>query len=379
MAHGSREVYRGKRGKRNIAGILLTILALLVLGAAVFFYSFQKYLVYGQSGLALELPALATSATQGDDGASEAFPDVSTELVVDAADFSAVPASAGEDLPELRALFVPAEAVAAGETGLYQDVMAQYGANALVLEVRPESGQLVYPSAAETAVSFGLSGSFDLQSLVTSLKDSGVYLAAQISCCVDDLLASRNPLITLRNASGGVFADESGRMWLDPYNTTVRDYTAALIEELADMGFDEVVLSNAAHPVTEEPLVYSEALSSTPTPLAAVCGFARAVTAAAKDSGARIDALLSPDTVHGSGADTTGQDLTLFGKVFDRLCAEADSAWQYGTDLDAVSPELTLGDAAQRYLPVMSFAPDNAEAWIVRVPESVVGAGTTTP
>lgn len=381
MAHGSREVYRGRRGKRNIAGLLLFILALLILIAAVLFYSFQKYLVYGQSGLTLELPVLAASVPSGDgDGAAEVFPTVSAELVIDPADYSAVPASAGEDLSALRALFVPAEAISAGETGLYQDAMAQYGANALILEVRPESGQLVYPSATETAVSFGLSGSYDLQSLAASLKDAGVYLAAQISCCTDDLLASRNPLVALHNASGGVFADGDGRMWLDPYNATVRAYAAALIGELADMGFDEVLLANAAHPVTDEALVYSVALSSTPTPLAGVSGFALSVTAAAKADGVRIDALLEDDTVHGGGSAGTGQDIALFAKVFDRLCAPADSAWQYEADTGTISPSLTLGDPAQRYLPVMSFAPEDAGSWIVRVPDGVIqGAETETP
>lgn len=370
MAVRPKEVYRGKHRRRNIVTILLFIVAVLVVGAVVMFYSFQKYIVYGQDGVSLELPILATPAPTDESGGTADFETVNAELVIDPADYSAVAATAGEDLAPLKGLLVPAASVSEAGIAEYESLMASYGANALVLEVKPDSGQLVYASGVSTAASYGLSGAFDLQAQVTALKDKGIYLAALVSCCTDNLLATRNPLIALRNAYGGVYTDTSG-MWLDPYSSMVRDYIRDLSLELAQMGFDEVILRNLAHPVTDDALVYSETLSSTPTPAGGVSGFAVSLSSAMTDSGAVLSAVLSADTLHNGLSDKTGQDAELFFKVFDRVCGPADSAWQYGADRDALSAYITVGEAAMRWLPVMSYAPDGASCWIVNVPDSV--------
>jgi hypothetical protein len=223
-----------------------------------------------------------------------------------------------------------------------------------------------------TATDYGLAGTFDLQAAVTSLKEQNIYLAAMVSCCVDDLLATRDSFIALRNASGGVYTDSAG-MWLDPYNGTVRDYISDLSLELAQMGFDEVILKNVAHPITDETLVYSETMSFNPTPVSGVSGLAMNVSKAMETSGATLSAVLSTDTLHVGLADKTGQNAELFFKVFDRVCGWADSAWQYGLDKDSLSSYITLGDASLRYLPIMSYAPEGASNWIVKVPDGVAG------
>jgi hypothetical protein len=374
LAVRPKEVYRGKHKRRNIIAVLLFIVAFLIVGAVVMFYSFQKYIVYGQDGVSLELPILATPAPTDAAGEAMDFAAVEAELVVDAPDYSSVAATAGENLTALRALFVPEDRVTADGIAQYVGLMETYGANALVLEVKNANGLLAYPSAVSTAVSYGLTGAFDLQSEVTALKDQGIYLAAEISCCVDDTLATRDSPLTLRNAYGGVYTDSAG-MWLDPYNGTVRDYIAGLAQELAQMGFDEVILNNFSHPVTDDALVYSETMSYTPTPLSAVSGFAVSLSSAVKDSGAALSVILSPDTVTGGLSDKTGQDASLFLKVFDRVCCAADSAWQFGTEKDTLSADITLGDASMRCLPIMSYAPEDAASWIVNVPDDVLAAG----
>ena len=133
MAVRPNEVYKGKHRKRSILGIALFILAVLIVGAVVLFYSFQKYLVYGQDGVKLELPILATPAPVDESGNAQQFEDVQAELVVDPPDYSSVKTTADETTPELRALFVPAESVTDEGIKSYQDKLSGYGANALVI------------------------------------------------------------------------------------------------------------------------------------------------------------------------------------------------------------------------------------------------------
>lgn len=372
MAIRPKEVYKGKHKRRNIIAILLFIVAVLIVGAVLMFYSLQKYLVYGQDGVSLELPILATPAPTDETGETTDFEEVDAELIVETPDYSDVAATAGEDLPDMRALFVPAEDLSNSGIETYAALMETYGANALLLEVKPESGQLLYASTVATAESYGLSGAYDLQTEVAALKEQGIYLAAMVSCCVDDLLATRNSFIGLRNSYGGVYTDSSG-MWLDPYSGKVRDYIGDLVLELVQMGFDEIVLKNFAHPVTDNELVYSETMSFAPTPLAGISGFAVSLSTAVEDSGAVLSVILRTDTLTEGLADQTGQDIALFFKVFDRVCCQADSAWQHGVNLDALSSHITVGDASQRFLPIISYAPEGAASWIVTVPAEVLG------
>ena len=72
MAKNNRpDVYKGRRKKLNVLGIVLSALALLIVAAFVVFGAFQKYIVYANNGISLELPILATSSPgseQGEDG-----------------------------------------------------------------------------------------------------------------------------------------------------------------------------------------------------------------------------------------------------------------------------------------------------------------------
>ncbi len=95
------------------------------------------------------------------------------ELVIEQPDYSDVTATAGEDLSDLRALFVPAEAISTEGIGTYAALMETYGANALLLELKPESGQLAYASTVPQPRSYGLSGTYDLQTEVAALQSRG--------------------------------------------------------------------------------------------------------------------------------------------------------------------------------------------------------------
>lgn len=372
MAPRNKDVYRGRHKRRSMIGGIVFLVVLLMTAAVVIFYSFQKYIVYGQDGISLELPILATPEPTDETGDVTDFPVVNAELVVESPDYSTVEARAGEELTDIRALFVPAESVSIEGLAKYADLLSAYDANALVLELKPTSGALVYPTEVELAVSYGLSGSFDMTEAIAALKERGVYLVAQLSCCADSLLAGRNSPIALKNAYGNVYTNYIGG-WLDPYNATVRQYISDLALEAAGMGFDEVLFKHLEQPLTDEVLSYSVSLSSPPTPTVGVSGLAMKLTRDLESTGVRVSVLLNYDALAAEKTEISGQDAELFFKVFDRVCCWSGTAWEYGFYRDAMSQYVTLGEASKRYLPIMSFAPEGATSCIVLVPASVLG------
>lgn len=372
------EVYRGRRKRLNVLGVVFGALAALILLTVVLFFGLQKYIVFEHDGVRVALPGAAA----GEDGAlpnDETAPEqVNAVLEITDPDYSAVPASAGEGLADMAAVFVPAQDVSMSGVGRYMSVMSSYGANALVLEVKPVSGQLVWASSSPTAAAYSLNGTLDLEAMVAALRqqdeDGELYLVAQLSCCIDGLLAERCPSAALRFATGAAYADSEGA-WLDPYSATVSAYLSELCSELAEMGFDELLLKSLSLPITEEAIGFSVELSSTPTPEAAVCGLAVELTNALEAYDIPVSAILDTTSLRSGLADKSGQNLELFGKVFDRLCSATDSAWLSGVDRDSIDQYLSLGSLETRYVPIMNYVPEGFTSCIVRVPDGVLPTG----
>ena len=372
------EVYRGRRKRLNVLGVVFGALAALILLTVVLFFGLQKYIVFEHDGVRVALPGAAA----GEDGAlpnDETAPEqVNAVLEITDPDYSAVPAAAGEGLADMAAVFVPAQDVSMSGVGRYMSVMSSYGANALVLEVKPVSGQLVWASSSPTAAAYSLNGTLDLEAMVAALRqqdeDDELYLVAQLSCCIDGLLAERCPSAALRFATGAAYADSEGA-WLDPYSATVSAYLTELCSELAEMGFDELLLKSLSLPITEEAIGFSAELSSTPTPEAAVCGLAVELTNALEGYDIPVSAILDTTSLRSGLADKSGQNLELFGKVFDRLCSATDSAWLSGVDRDSIDQYLSLGSLETRYVPIMNYVPEGFTSCIIRVPDGVLPTG----
>ena len=357
-AKNNREVYRGRRRRLNVLGIVFGALAVLLLLLIVLFYGLQRYIVFEHDGIAVVLPGAQNDSASGDASQDEAYglTQVNAALTVEEPDYSAVAATAGEGLDDMVAIYVPSADVSLDGVGKYLNVMGQYsGANALVLDVKPVSGQLAWASSSSVAASYSTNGTTNLSQLVASIKQQhpDIRLVAQLSCCIDGLLAQRCPAAALCLASGAAFIDSEGA-WVDPYSDTVSTYLTELCTELIDMGFDEILLHGLTMPITDQALLYNVQLTN------------------ALDSyDVPVSVILDTMSLRDGLSSTSGQNLELFGKIFDRLCSATNSAWQSNIDLGSVDQYLTLGSTAQRYVPIMEYIPEGFSSCIIHVPDSV--------
>ena len=368
------EFYKGRRKKRNYALVPSAIALGVIMLIVVLFYGMQKYAVITKYGVAVELPILTRGQTTVDSSGNEVkvFEQVETELVYDEPDYSYIKATAGDDVPEIRAIFVP-------YTDLTKEKLNEYTArlsrgNALVLEMKPRSGNLMWDSQADMALGYGLTVSNDqtaqMPALIAELKEKNKdkYFAAQISCCIDELFASRSTTVTLRRAdNNGNVIDDKGT-WLDPYNMNVRNYIVQLAEELYDMGFDEVILADVAHPTFSEPtdLIYTRQLSTASSPKTAVCGFAIYVAKQLEDRTGRLSIYCDKSTSLVK-ADDSGQDASLFLKMYDRVYLRTDK-YAYPYNVDDVKGSIEKGNVYDRLVPVVeNYLPDdpNDTSWVL--------------
>ena len=109
-----------------------------------------------------------------------------------------------------------------------------------------------------------------------------------------------------------------------------------LCRELADLGFDEIMFSYLQMPNTSAELSYAAQLSTEPTARDAVMSLAQYLRTALADRHVELSVIISADAALQNAGDGIGQDLTLFAKIFSRVCAFAD-----GDTMPALKEQLT--------------------------------------
>lgn len=366
MASNNTEFYRGKRKKKGPSLIITIIVLAIVAFVILLFYGLQKYIVVTNNGLRLEIPMLTEdSPAQTDDGetVTHSFEEVTAELEIGQPDYSNIKASAGEDLSELKAVYVPASGVTA--SGIDEYLSKTTGANAVLLDVKTVTGMLVWESDVTIAKGYGTSGDVDLKAIVSSLKERDIYVAVRMCCLVDNTLASRYTQLALRTSDGQPYSDSNGA-WLDPTNALVRGYIADLCRELSKMGVDEIVLLGMRLPdVAGLEYAFSGSSSAQTTAVSAISGFGINLTRSTGSMSAKLSVQLTSSAAMESGADSvTGQNAEIFFKVFDRVyySSSADSA------ADAVASAeryVELGDVNMRLVPMCSGSVPSTSCWVL--------------
>lgn len=339
-----RAFYRGESRPVWILTVAMSVLVALILLAVWLFYHLQQYMVYDKDGARLVLPsereASLSETTGGESGTSSSVELIDVDIVIDRTDWSAMPTTYGIGLQTIHARYVRPDYISRATLDAWAADMVGY--DALVLDLKPESGVLSYLSSVPMADGYEVNGEAEIRDGVAALKAQDVYLIAQISALVDDTMALRNAPAAMRDALTASVYVSDGTMWLDPYSEATRNYLLLLMREFADMGFDEVLFAGMSLPV-DETLRHGAQLTAQPDPADAVASLAFWLREQADALDLRISAIASP-------ADAS-QDLEVFFKAFDRVAFEKEA--------DRAALEDALGQANDiRIIPITATAPE---------------------
>jgi hypothetical protein len=140
------------------------------------------------------------------------------------------------------------------------DIIRRGGANALVVNIKSDHGQLVYPSTIPLAKEIGarnITLIHSLPDLVNSAHAQGIYIIARIVTFKDNPLATSRPDLAIHLANGQIFHDREGLAWTDAFKPEVRAYNIAIAVEAAKAGFDEVQFDYVRFPDSTTKLVVS--------------------------------------------------------------------------------------------------------------------------
>lgn len=232
--------------------IIVFLLAVLVVSVGVYFW-LQNNLVYDDNGVYLPLPwkhqeSSQPPATSPSEPVSPFPSDAApTDSVLVIETPSPSPTLTQRDLAKetLQAVEVTPQALLDGAAA--EQVKAA-GGNAVLVTMKNDDGTLNYVSGVELAVSLNASGSDPaVNQAIRELAQGDCYTIARVSCFRDEILGGINDYAILSN-SGYRWRDFNGVRWSCAGKPATRDYITAICAELAELGFDEILLVNPGFP-----------------------------------------------------------------------------------------------------------------------------------
>ena len=147
-------------------------------------------------------------------------------------------------LPEpVRALYVNAWAFSSPKLWGLLELADATEINAFVVDVKDDTGCLLYTSTVATAKAIGASACARLKDVgprIDSLRMHGVYAIARIVIAKDPLLAEKKTAWSVQHVDGGLWRDRINSAWVDAFHDSVWIYAAQLAAEAVKLGFDEV-------------------------------------------------------------------------------------------------------------------------------------------
>ena len=376
--------YYGGGGPSPVIKVIVIVLAVVVLSLILTIVGLQRYMVYSSDGGKLVLPwaqrtdedgsgvpdrkdaGQQQDKAPGGDGRKEQEPNVAdvvpeddkdkqTKKQAEQAEQEKKKAQAREKQQEDAEAEEPdivVSAISATREDLLNGSAVQrlkdQKANAVVVEMKDPYGALSYVSKQPLAQELGtsLEGEQDvLENILFLLKLRGVYTIAYVDCFEDAALGNQKDysIITIRGYRWP--GPNKDIRWGSPTNARVRDYLTGIVEELAALGFDEVMLYNAGYPAEGNLNYIRQDEEYDPTQFPdTIRKFYKKAAKAARKHGAKLSVVSDPDTITSGENANSGQTLKNLTKA-DRVWVESG-----GADLKALTQTLT--DAGMKQHPL---------------------------
>lgn len=330
--------YRGRMPRWKI--VLAIVLALILLAACAFLF-LQKFIVYDDTGaMRIELPWMQDK----DDGSSSLPPEEEEDLEI------VISEPEGKDLTELQGLQL-SDGILNGDWTVATATLAANGQNAFAVTMKATGGKLLYDSKVEAAIACGaVEGNEQAMTALAGLiGEESYYSIARISCFHDSVYSNANmDGAGLKNTGGYIFYDGNNTQWLDPGKEGARTYLCDIVRECAEMGFDEILLTDFSYPTVGKlnKIDYGDGQQSDH-----LLTFLKEVSAVTEEYGVKLSVELTEETVLTGADEVSYQVLSDVVEIADRIYVEAEEE-----DVAALTAALAAVDDTVMLVPMVKTA-----------------------
>lgn len=248
--------YQNKRRVKTVLLIFGSILLVCFLFCLCRFIYLQRFLVYSGTEVTLDYTQnLDRTPVKNTPTSDQAPPQITIEEpVAQAASFSELP------LEQLNGNYISTQMLLDMDGVMAALSQQENMPDALMLDLKSVYGNFYYSSGTSGAVTSSADISA-IDTLITNLaKQPDLYLIARVASLSDSNYALAHQSYGLPLRSGALWMCENGCYWLDPMEEDVQNYLVCIAEELAYMGFDEIVFDDFRIPDSKN-IIYSSELS----------------------------------------------------------------------------------------------------------------------
>lgn len=210
----------------------------------------RKWIAAGVLALALtgctryepveEFPDIEYDSTAATEAAQE-----STEAETEGGEEAVISISAYPERERVKVKGIYVSAYVAGTGDMIDRIieqMDQTELNAMVIDVKDDQGRITFAMDSPTVNEIGASKVFinDMPALIQKLKDHNIYPIARVVAFRDPYLAEQKPEWSLHVSDGGIYRDNKGLAWVNPYCQEVWDYLVEVGKKAGEIGFSEI-------------------------------------------------------------------------------------------------------------------------------------------
>ena len=233
--------YSSYRGRGPRWKILLAVVLVVVIAVALSVVYLGEHVVYSADGRRqIVLPWQREERDAPPDGEEEEpdQPDVSVT----------VQEPEEQEPREIAAGSLPAKALTAADWTAWSGETENKDFNAVAVRLKTSNGTIYFNFTG--AVSGAVETELDTASTLSALTSrEGLHTIASVACLQDFKAANADVEGRgLKNTGGYIFYDGNNNLWLDPAKPSTREYVCDLAKEIAELGFDELLLTDFSYP-----------------------------------------------------------------------------------------------------------------------------------
>jgi hypothetical protein len=125
--------------------------------------------------------------------------------------------------------------------GRFVDMAMETELNALMIDLKDETGLVWYDTENPTAIEVGADNeAYDLEATVARAQDLGLYVIGRLVLFNDPVAAVAKPEIAVWDSVADIPYETNGQFFLDPTDPEARQYGMDLAVEACDAGVDEI-------------------------------------------------------------------------------------------------------------------------------------------
>ena len=327
--------YRGRTPKWRIA--LMALLVVVIL-AAVAVMALSRFIVYDEEGTPqMELPWQEEPAVEPAEEISEPPLDLTIEEPVK---------------PRvLRGFCTPVPLTRESWSDSNDRAKESFDCNAAAVTLKDAAGNVYFNSTTALPGTVQLQEETDaaLAEVVAYCQSTEGHSIARLSCFHDPKAANRDVEgMGLKNTGGYIFYDGNSSQWLDPAKPAAREYLCGLAKEAAELGFDEILLTDVSYPTVGKlnKIDYGEGEKG-----GHLADFLEEMRAALAPYGVMLS-IEVPKAVISQGADeNAGLLLADIAPKVDRIYAPADAA-----EVPALAQAVSTASQFAEFVPELAEA-----------------------